>query len=406
MENENKYLSGRDIIMISLKPWDNETGSCCKQYARVLNSQGNRILFVNRVLDRMSAIRSRKDPKIRRRLDSLHGRRASLEEVAPDLWVFDPPVVLESINKIPFAGVYDLLNRVNNRRLANAINKATTQLGFKNTVLFIENEFLRAFYLDRMLNDVDKTIYYIRDYLPSQAYFKRHGQRLEPQLMKRMDVIIANSSYLMKYAGKSNPQSYFVGQGCDLRIFSGDGYALPADMKDIPRPIIGYTGAILTTRLDIGLIRTIAHTRKDWSIVMVGPEDDKFRESDLHGLPNVYFLGRKRPDELPGYVYHFDVCMNPQAVNEMTVGNYPLKIDEYLAMGKPVVATRTEAMEMFSEFVLLGDTAEDYVANIQAVLSAGEDPGRVKARKEFAGGHTWESCVQRLNEAFAKAGQN
>lgn len=403
MENESKYLTGRDIIMISLKPWDNETGSCCKQYARVLNEQGNRILFVNRVLDRMSAIRSRKDPKIRRRLDSVHGRRKPLEEVTPGLWVFDPPVVLESINKIPFAGLYDLLNRVNNRRLAKAINAAAAELGFRNTVLFIENEFLRAFYLDKMLKGVDKTIYYIRDYLPSQAYFKRHGKRLEPDLMSRMDVIIANSSYLQHYAGRSNPRSYFVGQGCDLRIFSGEDYALPEDMKDIPRPVIGYTGAILTTRLDIGLIRKIALARKEWSIVLVGPEDAEFRQSDLHGLANVHFLGRKRPEELPGYVSHFDVCINPQLVNEMTVGNYPLKIDEYLAMGKPVVATRTEAMEMFAEFVYLGDTPEDYIAHIDEIVRSGRNPEREKARKEFAGGHTWESCVDRLNQAFLKS---
>ena len=54
--------------------------------------------------------------------------------------------------------------------------------------------------------------------------------------------------------------------------------------------------------------------------------------------------------------------------NQVTVGNYPRKIDEYLAAGKPVVATDTEAMEMFSGFCYLGKTAAEYIDNIEKIL--------------------------------------
>jgi glycosyltransferase involved in cell wall biosynthesis len=299
--------------------------------------------------------------------------------------------------------VFDWLNKINNRRLAKQINRAASLLGFSNIILYIENDFIRSFYLKEMLDGLSATVYYIRDYLPSQDYFKLHGKRLEPRLIQKADVVSANSTYLMNYAKKFNPRSYFVGQGCDIALFSGEETARPSDMKDIGSPVIGYTGALLSTRLDTKLLRGIAENRKNWSIVLVGPQDEAFLKSDLHQFPNIYFLGRKNLPDLPKYIAHFDVCINPQLVNEMTLGNYPLKIDEYLAMGKPVAATRTEAMEMFGDYVKLGENLEDYLRNIDDLLLNGRKPEMISSRKLFARSHTWENCVAKLGKALSEA---
>ena len=76
---------------------------------------------------------------------------------------------------------------------------------------------------------------------------------------------------------------------------------------------------------------------KPYSIVLVGPEDEDFMKSKLHQIENIFFLGSKSEVELSSYINGFDVAINPQLVNMMTIGNYPRKIDEYLAMGKPIV---------------------------------------------------------------------
>jgi len=392
-----EFLKNRDIILFALKPWDIEIGSSSKKYARVFAKNNNRVLFVNRALDRVSTVKFRNDPKIRLRMESLRDKEKSLQQVENGIWTLNPSTVLESINKIPFPGVFDWLNRINNRRLANQINYAADKLNFKDIILYIENDFIRAFYLNEMIHNLSTTVYYIRDYLPSQGYFKTHGKRLEPALIRKEDVVITNSVYLMNYARKHNPGSHFVGQGCDLELFSGESHKMPADLAGISHPIIGYTGALLTTRLDIGLIRQLAKSRPDYNFVFVGPEDEEFEKSDLHQLPNIFFLGRKRPEELPGYIFYFDVCINPQKINEMTVGNYPLKIDEYLAMGKPIVATKTEAMEMFSDFAeLCADTGE-YLLGIDKMLSEGQTIELVNKRKGFAASHTRENCVGQLD---------
>jgi glycosyltransferase involved in cell wall biosynthesis len=93
--------------------------------------------------------------------------------------------------------------------------------------------------------------------------------------------------------------------------------------------------------------------------------------------------------------------MNPQLLNDMTVGNYPLKVDEYLAMGKPVLATTTPTMEMFREYVYLGTNADDYINNAMTALQERE-PGLAQQRRAFALSHTWENSVGAIYDAIAQ----
>ncbi len=96
---------------------------------------------------------------------------------------------------------------------------------------------------------------------------------------------------------------------------------------------------------------------------------------------------------MPRYIYEFDVCLNPQVINDVTIGNYPRKIDEYLAMGKPVVATLTEGMDLFTDHVYLPTTKEGYLEKIQRALD--EDSPELQAGNiRFAGTHTWENHVE------------
>lgn len=115
----------------------------------------------------------------------------------------------------------------------------------------------------------------------------------------------------------------------------------------------------------------------------------------MHQIDNVIFPGRKDPDELPAYVKGFDVAINPQAVNEITDINYPLKIDEYLALGKPVVATKTTFMEYFKNHTYLANDAGGYVKMIDHALKE-NDNAKVKSRIAFANEHTWENFVDKI----------
>ena len=173
----------------------------------------------------------------------------------------------------------------------------------------------------------------------------------------------------------------------------------PTDIPLFKKPVIGYIGALLALRLDIRLLEQLARKHPEWQFVFVGPEDQEFKNSTLHELENVLFTGPKKPIELPSYLSCFDVAINPQELNEMTIGNYPRKIDEYLAMGKPVVATKTRAMVVFEEFVYLAESTEEYSSYIQKALDEDTENLRIK-RSEFAKSHTWEASVQNILQAI------
>jgi glycosyltransferase involved in cell wall biosynthesis len=247
------------------------------------------------------------------------------------------------------------------------------------------------------------TVYYYRDYILGVDYWKVHGTKLEPLLLAKSDVCVANSYYFRDYCKQFNPHSYFVGQGCDLTMFTNrNDLAIPEDIAAIDGPRIGYVGALESLRLDLGIIEHIALQHPDWSVVLVGPEDSVFKKSSLHDIKNIYFLGAKKPDELAAYIKGFDVCLNPQLISNVTIGNYPRKIDEYLAMGKPVVATATQLMRnVFAAYTYLGLTKEDYVLLIEQALR--ENTAQLQeARKEFAQTHSWENHVNEIYKAILK----
>ena len=92
------------------------------------------------------------------------------------------------------------------------------------------------------------------------------------------------------------------------------------------------------------------------------------------------------------------MAINPQAVNEITIGNYPRKVDEYLAAGRPVVATRTLAMAPFADYVYLADNVDDYDRLIRQAIK--EDiPAKGNARRQFAAQHTWKNNVDEILKA-------
>ena len=244
----------------------------------------------------------------------------------------------------------------------------------------------------------------MRDYLVKVPYWQKHGEQLEPEVIKEADVLSTNSEFFSEFGLQYNPHSYLVGQGCDVSHFSDDegSIKIPDEFKNIPKPIIGYVGSLTTLRLDIELLEHMAKERKNWSIVLVGPEDEDFKNSDLHQQSNVYFLGRKNESELPNYVKGFDVAMNPQLLNNLTIGNYPRKIDEYLAMGKPIIATKTKAMEMFKDCVYLGSSKEEYLVLAEKALEE-NSPELADKRIRFAKSHNWTNNVNALYDDIISA---
>jgi len=387
-------IKNRDIIMVGLAALDSRIGSNVINLAKVF-SKNNRVLYVNYPLDRLTIIRERKDPLIIKRRKIIKGKLPQIERINQNMWSFFPRTVLESINQLPVDWLFDILNKINNKRFAREIRIAIRKLDFKDIIIFNDTDMFRSFYLKELIG-AKTHVYYTRDNMVAVDYWKTQGIRIEAAIMKKADLVVANSTYLAELASRFNPHSYYVGQGCDVSLFDKKLISsVPDDIKDIKKPVIGYIGVLYTLRLDIEVLAHIAKSRPEWSVVLVGPEDEAFKESELHQIENIHFLGSKKMDELPSYLNAFDVALNPQKLNEVTIGNYPRKIDEYLAMGKPTVATKTKAMEVFSNFVYLAKDKEEYVKLIEKALQE-NTPEKEIEREKLARSHTWDANAEAI----------
>lgn len=397
-------IKGKDIIVHGLQSLDSTIGSNCVNLSYEF-AKHNRVLYVNYPLDRLTSLRHRSDPLVEKRLNIIKGKEKSLVQVQSQMWNLFPKTILESVNQIGFSPLFAYLNKRNCQRYASSVKQAIMELGFKNYIIFNDSDFTRALNFKEYLKP-KVSVYYTRDNMRATHYFRKHGAKYEDTIMQKSDLVVANSVYLQKIAARVNPYSFYVGQGCDLSLFDPDTkFEIPEELQNVKKPIIGYIGALKSSRLDIETIAYIAKSKKNWNIVLVGPEDEQFKSSELHQLGNVHFIGSRPMDSLPSYLSAFDVALNPQALNPLTIGNYPRKIDEYLALGKAVVATKTETMGVFKDHCYLAKNKEEYVKLIEKALAEDADEKKL-ARIEFASTHSWENNVNEIYKSILKVEPN
>jgi len=386
----------RTIVITSIQPWDVGIGSNCKNIALELSKEF-RVLYVNPPLDLKYFIFPKKAPN-RESLDKRKEMRFAgannIIQPNANLRVVTPTFFNRSINKLP-GFIFDIFNKWTNKKLANTITLTLKKLGWNDGEfgVFSDSDMFRSFYLKDYLAP-QFFAYYMRDNLMQVPFWQKHGGRYESKFTSKADICFANSPYLRDILAQWNTNSHYIGQGCDTDVFAQCTTTADSLEKD-DRPLVGYLGFHTSSRLDIQLLEDLCTARTDLRFAFVGPTDQDFDQSKLHHLDNVDFYGPQPPEELATWVHGFDVCLNPQVVNGLTIGNYPRKIDEYLAAGKPVIATTTPTMEIFKDHVYLGATWKDYSNLIDTALAENTPEKRQKSM-EFASAHTWKNSVDQM----------
>lgn len=393
--------TGRDFVFINPQSWKGDISGNCRNIALEL-AKHNRVLFVNPPLVRNLPGANKNDAdRIEYTELTEAGKHISIKELGNNLWNLFPKSFTESIRWIPNTSIFSFFNKINNKRFAKDIQEGIDKLGFKNVIIFNDTEMFKGFYLKELLNP-DLYIYYSKDYMLEVPFWKKHGVIIEPALMAKSDIGVANSTYLRDLYAKHNPNAYYIGQGCNFQVFDVyKNYPTPEDIIPIKKPIVGYVGALTNLRIDMSIITNLAEKLPHWSVVLVGPESDGIRKENYAHLKNIIFLGKKPLDTLSSYINSFEVCINPQLINATTIGNYPLKVDEYLAMGKPVVATKTKGMQFFADYCLLAETPVQYPALVEQAHNSNNETIR-QQRISFARSHTWENVSIAIYDAIEK----
>jgi teichuronic acid biosynthesis glycosyltransferase TuaH len=223
--------------------------------------------------------------------------------------------------------------------------------------------------------------------------------RAEERLARSSDLIVAvNEGAVARWLERGLPAAHLP-NGCDAPYFAAvDDVDAAADV-DLPGPIAGFVGHI-NSRTDLALLEAVADAGV--SLLLIGPKDPAFeaaRFDRLCGRHNVAYLGPRPFDELPAYLKLIDVGLVPYANTEFNRYSFPMKTLEYLAAGRPVVATALPALHWLeTDLVTLADAPDAFAAGVVRETAQSRDRALVCQRREFASRHSWEKRAELLTQ--------
>jgi glycosyltransferase involved in cell wall biosynthesis len=221
----------------------------------------------------------------------------------------------------------------------------------------------------------------------------------ELKLTRLADVIFCGGRKMREKRLPLNPNTHFYGTGVDCDHFGAAlSKARPVDpeIAALPGPVLGYFG-VVDERLDYDLIAALADAHADWSIAMVGPST-KVNPASLPRRPNLHWLGARPYEQLPALTKGFAVALMPFAINAATEYINPTKALEYMAAGRPVVATAiNEVRSNFSHVSRIARTHEEF---IKLCRREARSPSRSRVQRglKLASENTWEAIAARMED--------
>ncbi len=385
-------LEGREIVCVGSADWATELPINQHQLMGRL-AAANNVLFVESLGLRRPQLAGRDLSRLWRRLKrGLRGARP-----ADGLYVLSPLVL-----PLHHVGAVRALNRWLLRFQAR---RAVRKLGMRNPILWAYVPQAEAL-LDVL--DPALVVYHCVDDVAAQKGVDAESFRAaEQRFARRADLVLASAPALAERMRTLSGNVLYAPNVADTPTFATALDPGPVDpaVEALPQPRLVFQGAIVATKLDVGLLAEAARLRPEWSFVLVGPSgagDPGGDISALEAAPNTHFLGPRPADGLPQVLRGADVGLIPYAINDLTRSVFPMKVYEYLAAGLPVLATPLPALEGVAAIDTVAD-APELVAAAERELAA-DSPELRRQRSADAAAHSWEARIEEIEQALGPEG--
>ncbi len=380
-----------NIIIFALAKLDGSYSSTTVSLAKEF-SKNNKVLYVNPPLTWKDAIFNSNFKSFKDKLKkSFSGSKTG--SINDNLTaVYLPPVI--PINFLGKGRIYNLLKTINEKIIFQSLLRIIKLYGFQNYIYI--NSFNPFFDHNKYLKP-DLSLYYTVDNIAESAYINKHGVWLEPEMMSKSDITLATSLQLKKQNEKYSNTIYYLPNAANLEIFDRTkSFDKPEEFQNIKNEIILFTGH-LDRRTDLALLELVLqkHTKK--TVVIVGPVSLKAEDlQKLQTYKNIIFTGSKPIEQLPAYLKYSSCAIIPFKCNKLTAGIYPLKINEYLAMGTPVVSTRfSEDISGFESVISLAYNENEFCELIDFEITHNTDL-KIEDRVNIALSNTWTNRVKQF----------
>jgi glycosyltransferase involved in cell wall biosynthesis len=395
-------ITGHDIVFISSIEWD-FLWQVHQEVALHFAKAGNRVLYIENTGIRVP--RPRDSARIVRRLQrwisSLFA--GGVREVLPNILVSSPLVLP------PFGG--PVARWVNRWLLITTLRRILTRLG-RDPLLWTYLPTDTAVELIRSLStEKSVVVYYCGADFSLLASHSAACRNTEVELLRLSDIVLTICPALADRCKLTNDNVHIVPPMIDLGAFPlsqphewftsepPQSSTQSTALQHLPRPIIGYVGG-LHRLLDVDLLAAMIKKRPRWSWVFVGGATSDMGK--LRALPNVRLAGQLPHKKLANWIGQFDVCIVPYLNNALTATVVPMKIGEYLAMGKPVVSTDLPMVREFNDrhriLITAPNDAEKLVGAIEESLALPMDHETIARRREVARTGDADNLLERISE--------
>jgi Glycosyl transferases group 1 len=364
-------IEGESIICFAGEDWWYHNPHSKNHIVKRLARQ-NKVLFVNSLTMGMPPT-SNPDffKKVWRKLRSF---TRGVRKVSDGLWVMTPIVV-------PLYG--SRLGRTLNRLLLILqLRVVMLALGMRRPIVWAA--------IPTAADIVDHLGARLLVYQVSDKYDSNEESVVSADVIRRMDKQLKERAAAIMFSGRKlyeesdAPHRYFLEQAVDFDHFAVPAAETAPDIAAIPRPVLGYVGAI-DMMMDAELIEKVARLRPDWHWVFIGGASKMVQVN----APNVHFLGARKYADLPKYYRHIDVCVQPWIPkNVFSSYGSSIKVREYLATGKPVVMSplyeyrNTPGIRMY-------ESPEEFVHLVEEALTQ-DTPEQRALRQNFVQNCTWD----------------
>ncbi len=380
-----------NIILFSTADWDNPFWTNKQHTAVQLAELGFKVLYVESFGLRQPKLKSTDLTRIFKRLfKSLRGTR----EVRSGLFVYSPLL-------IPFHR-FAVVRAINSVLLKQTLRFLKWKLKLNQPILWTYHPMILE-----VMNALDrsKLIYHSVDDLSAAPGIDSESILThEQELLKKVDLVFCTSRKLEAHCRKiAGNKVHFFANVVDYDHFSKAKSILiePSELTSIPRPRIGFVGAISEYKVDFASIIQVAKQHSEWHWVMIGKvgegqptTSESELLSQLQALPNLHFVGPKTYESLPQYLSAFDVATIPCPENDYTQAMFPMKFFEYMAAGKPIVARLIDSLKEYQEYFYAYRSAQELEEQISAALKF-----KVRAPEQsqkLALENTWQKRLEKM----------
>lgn len=345
------------------------------------------VLFVNSLGVRMPSLADRSVfvERIKRKAKSLS---RGVVRVEKNFYVFSPLAIPG-----PFG------SKISNWALAPQIKLAARRAGIRKPLLWVHCP-AGADLIDR----IDSVAVVMQRTDRFEAFPEGDPVHLTEQInkiRKASDLVVYCAPHMAEEEKHIAARQLTLSHGVEADAFITAGRVKsdgPTDVAHLSRPRVGFIGGVDAHTFDPELFVEVVKRVPEAEFVLIG----------ACSLPegwcphkNVHFVGRRPYESIARYMAAMDVLIMPWNKSEWIKACNPIKLKEYLAVGRPVVTTDFEALGPWRDDVRVANDGETFAA---AVVDALKEPYHPIGLEERIRAETWDNKAAQLAEEFFDMG--